>query len=128
MSNTPKPRRPSLAAKSSKRSEADRKAALEQGMRVTLDGQTYEVRMGDVTPQIARELRAQVGFGFIQLIEQMDTVPDVDLVAAFVWVARRVRGERVALDEVEMDYGDLFDADPEILDATDEPEATGPEA
>lgn len=125
MSNT---RRPSLAAKSSKKSEADRKAALEQGMRVTFDGQTYEVRMGDVTPQIARELRAQVGFGFIQLIEQMETVPDVDLVAALVWVARRIRGERVSLDEIEIDYSDLFDADPQIVNADDEEEATGPEA
>lgn len=105
MSNT----RPSLAAKSSKKSEADRKAALDQGLRLTIDGESYEVRIGDVTPQLARELRQATGMGFMQLVGAI-TGPgaDIDLISAFVWVARRIRGEFLEVDDVEVTYAQML--------------------
>lgn len=101
--------RPSLAAKTSKKSEADRKAALDQGLRLTVDGNAYEVRLGDVTPSLARELRNATGMGFMQLIGGITgPAADIDLISAFVWVARRIRGEYVDIDDVEVSYAQML--------------------
>lgn len=101
-------KRPNLNRKVTRTSEAKRESALEQGLRLTIDGQTYEVRLGDVTARIARELRAATGHGVNGLINAVAADPDVDLIAEFVWLARRIRGEHVDLDDVEVSYADML--------------------
>lgn len=102
MSN--KQKRPSTARKHTRTTEAERKAELNRGIRLTIEGVTYEARLRHVTPEIARELRAQTGLGFMGLMNAMSYDPDVDLVQAFVWVARRIKGERLSLADVDVDY------------------------
>lgn len=119
-------RRPSAARKVSKSSEKNREDALDQGLRITLEGEAFEVRVGDITSSMARELRSHLGFGPMQLIRQCAVDPDVDLLSAFVWLARRIGGELVRFEDVEVTYaqllGDGFDvATPG--DAEPDPEA-----
>ena len=88
MSNT---QRPSTARKVTRTTEKKREAALDMGLRVTMEGEVFEVRVGDVTSTMARELRARLGFGPMQLIKQTAIDPDIDLLSAFVWLARRIK-------------------------------------
>lgn len=107
--------RPSLARKHTRSSEQSRNDALNAGLRITIDGEHYEARLRDVPPSLARELRRESGMGFIELMKEISREPDADLLSAFVWVARRLRGEFVAFDEVEVTYeqilSDSFDVD-----------------
>lgn len=105
MSNT---RRPAAAPKVTTSSEKNRENALDQGLRITLDGEAFEVRVGDITSALARDLRAHVGFGPMQLIRQCAVDPDVDLLSAFVWLARRIGGELVRFEDVEVTYAQLL--------------------
>lgn len=112
---TTPPRRPSTARKVTRTTEEHRDEALDQGLRVTIDDEVYDVRVGDVTSKLARELRGHVGFGPMQLIRVCAVDPDIDLISAFVWLARRIRGELVRFDDVEVTYSQLladgFDVD-----------------
>lgn len=105
MSNT---RRPAAAPKVTTSSEKNRENALDQGLRITLDDEAFEVRVGDITSALARDLRAHVGFGPMQLIRQCAVDPDVDLLSAFVWLARRIGGELVRFEDVEVTYAQLL--------------------
>lgn len=128
MTNKPA-NRPSLARKVTPKSEAKRTEALDEGIRMTVEGETYEVRLGDITPQVARELRRATGGSFNALREELGSDPDIDSISAFVWLARRIRGEILSLDDVAIGYavilGDGFD-----VETTDGPEEVGdsPEA
>lgn len=112
MSNT---RRPTTARKVTRTTEANREDALDQGLRITMEDEVFEVRVGDITSSLARELRAKIGFGPMQLIRQCAVDPDVDLLSAFVWMARRIGGEMVRFEDVEVTYAQLlsdgFDVD-----------------
>lgn len=105
MSNT----RPSTARKVTRTTEKKREAALDMGLRVTMEGEIFEVRVGDVTSAMARELRGRLGFGPMQLIRQCAIDPDIDLLSAFVWLARRIRGEMVSFDAVEVSYAQMLE-------------------
>jgi hypothetical protein len=125
MSNT---QRPSLQRKHTRTTKQAQQDQLNVGYRMTIDGEVYEARLGEVTPEIARELRRSIGVGFMGLMEQMHRDADIDLVSAAVWVARRIRGERVALEDAVVSYADMladgFDiGDPGSGDAADDPEA-----
>lgn len=108
-------KRPSTARKVTRSSEASREDALDQGLRITMEGEVFEVRVGDITSAMAREVRANLGFGPMQLIRQCAIDPDVDLLSAFVWLARRISGELVRFSDVEVTYAQLlsdgFDVD-----------------
>lgn len=121
----PTPKRPSLARKHTPRTEAKRTAAHEQGIRVTYDGQEYVVRSGDLNAMDARDLRKELGLSFMGLRRGLAEDPDLDLIAALIWLARRVDGERglpYAAVALEMGYDDAAD-DLEIELVTDaEPE------
>lgn len=93
--------RPSLARKHTRKTEENRTDALDSGMTITLDGETYEVRIGDITPSLARAVRREFGCGPQSLIRQLAADPDIDLLAGFIWLARRIRGEGVDLEDVE---------------------------
>lgn len=107
--------RPSLDRKDTRKTKERRNEELDQGLRITLDGEVYEVRVGDVTPEIARGVRQHHGVSFMRLMDQLVQDPDVDAIAAFVWTARRLRGEAVDFEDVTVTYAQLlsdgFDVD-----------------
>jgi len=121
--------RPSMARKHTRTTKQAQRDQLNVGYRMTIDGEVYEARLGEVTPEIARELRRHIGVGFMGLLEQMARDADIDLVSAAVWVARRIRGERVAFEDVSVSYADMLADDFDIgeassgEDAADDPEA-----
>lgn len=120
-------RRPSAARKVTRKTEEKRDAELDRGLRIVIDGEEYVVRLGDVTSRVARELRAATGHGVHWLIGAVSVEPDVDLIAEFVWLARRIRGEEVAFDDIEVSYRQLLD-DGFDVDLADAEESAGPEA
>lgn len=120
--------RPSLARKVTPKSEKNRADALSQGVRISVDGESYEIRMGDVTPALARELRRTVGKSFNALMDEMGRDPDIDSISEFVWLARRLKGDVVALDDVEVDYRAMLDDGFEIDVAGAEEVDDSPEA
>ena len=99
--------RPSLQRKHTRKSEEQRTAALDVGVKIALDGEEYVVKVGDVTSQLARRFRREVGHSFRHAMDEMSTDPDIDSVAAVVWLARLIRGEDVELDDVAIGYSDL---------------------
>ena len=104
----PEGARPPLDRKVTRKSEEKRDEALDQGLKLTIDGEVYEARVGDVTPDIARELRSYTGKGFMNLIQTTAEDPDIDVISAFVWVARRIRGESVAFEDVSISYSQML--------------------
>ncbi len=120
--------RPSTARKHTRTTDAKRANDLDQGLRITLDGETYEVRLGDVTSTITRELRRVSGMSFNELMRQTTTDPDADVIAAFIWMSRRINGEKVDIDDVVVTYSQLLDDgfDVDLPGARTEDE--GPEA
>jgi hypothetical protein len=119
--------RPSLAPKSTRKTEKKRDDDADSGLRVKLDGDIYEVRFGDVSSEVIRELRRHAGFGFNGLAQALKIDPDVDFIAAFVWLARRVAGEDVAFNDVVVTYRQLLeDFDVEAVGSEDV--HLGPEA
>jgi hypothetical protein len=125
MSNT---KRPTVQRKHTRGTEAKRNEALDEGIRLVVAGEAYEVRAGDLTALDSRALRQQVGMTFPQVMEGMQSAPDIDLVAALMWLARRIKGERdLTYDDVaaDVDYAKALDIEvgetgPED---TDSPEA-----
>lgn len=119
--------RPSTARKVTRKTEERRRAPLEEGVRFTIDDESYVLRLGDVTPKIARRFRATLGFSFNtgwQLLQQ-DT--DIDLIAAMVWVARLVAGEDIGIDDVDLSYAHVGDEGRFDMGGVDE-EDDSPEA
>lgn len=99
--------RPNLQRKHTRTTQAKKQAQQDQGVSITLDGRTYTVMAGDLNALDARALRQALGHGLPKLIELLSTDPDIDLVAAVIWLARRIDGERgLTFDEVaeEIDY------------------------
>jgi len=128
LSNT---QRPSLQRKHTRTTKANKAEALDTGMTVVMpDGPRHTVRLGDVTPQIARELRAAIGTGVLGLMEQLGSKDaDLDLVQAFIFVARRIAGEAVTLDDCEVTYADMLSDDFDVVVAgAEEPDGSDPEA
>lgn len=124
MSNT---KRPSIQRKDTRKTKESRQAALEQGVRITLDAETYEVRLGDVTPSLARRFRMEYRAPFAALLEELEDSTDIDSIAGVIWMSRMLRGEDVSFDEISVGYADVEDleielAEPEKVDDSN-PEA-----
>lgn len=124
MSNT----RPAVGGKVTRKTEEKRRGALEEGIRLVIEGEPYEVRLGDVSARLARELRRETGHGVYGLLRAVASEPDVDVVAEFVWLARRIRGEQVDLDDVEVSYADLLGDGFDVAVAGEAEGDDGPEA
>lgn len=101
--------RPDKTRKHTRTTENNATAELEKGLRITLDGESYEVRLADVTSTLARELRRGTGLSFTRLMDEIMTEPDADSIAGFVWLARRIAGEKVDVDDVIVTYAQLLD-------------------
>ena len=117
--------RPPLNRKHTRKTEENRKAALEEGVKISYEGEEYVVKLGDISAQVARRFRRDVGCSVQAAMNELSTDPDIDSVAALVWLARLLRGEDVELDDVAMTYGDLDEIEVEQAGAGDEndPEA-----
>lgn len=121
-------KRPSAARKHTTSTDTNRADAFEQGIRITLDGEAYEVRLGDVTSSLARELRRGTGMSLNQLMAEIVTDTDIDSIASFIWLARRLQGEKVDIDDVVVKYKQVLDEGfkvelPDKREAADDPEA-----
>lgn len=122
--------RPSTTRKHTRTTEKNATSELEKGLKITLDGEVYEVRLADVTSTLARELRRGIGMSFTQLMDEVMTAPDADSIAGFVWLARRIAGEKVDVDDVIVTYAQLLDEgfDVDVPDRRDEKATGDPEA
>jgi hypothetical protein len=125
MSNT---QRPTAARKHTRTTKAKREDELNAGLKVILDGETYVVRQGDMTSRIERELRREYGGSFESLKRELGNDPGSDSIATFIWLARRVAGEHVTLDDVEVSYADILDGDLDVDLAGKPEESDSPEA
>ena len=124
MSNT---QRPTLARKDTRKSREARQAALEQGVRIKVADAVYEVRLGDITPVLARRFRKEVGSPFSEVMDELETGrTDIDSIGAVIWMAQLLRGDEGGFDEVEFGYGDIEDLEVELAEG--EAEDEGPEA
>lgn len=121
-------KRPSLAPKVTRGTEENRASALDQGVKITVDGEDFTVRVGDVTPALARELRQNYGGSFNKLQHELSTDPDIDSISTMVWLARRVNGETVDHGEVGVTYSQVFGDDFDIAVAGREEVDDSPEA
>lgn len=106
-----------------------KKDADSPGMQIEVNGRTYVVRESDLTPRDVAALRRETGFaGWMGLVAEVERGFDLDVLAALVWLARRIKGEFVPFESVldEMSY----DADVEIKveDKRKPAEASSPEA
>lgn len=87
-----------------------------------VDGKRYEICFEDCTALDAKDCRRQTGLSLSQIFgSAADAEPDLDSVAALVWLARRKAGEReLAFDRVaaSISYGTPFEST--AKDDTDE--------
>lgn len=83
------------------------------GMRIDYDGRSYVVRESDLTPRLIAELRRETGFaGWVGLASEAQRGFDLDVLAALIWLTRRIEGETVTFEAV-LD-GMRYDADMDI--------------
>lgn len=121
MSNT----RPSLAKRQTRATDKARQEAMDLGVSIVVDGKTYTVRQGEMTSQDVMHLRRETGFSFRGLMVSTSRDPDIDVIAALVWLARRQDGElMLSFDEVAAGIG--YDVDVDLVDAgPSEPDPEG---
>ena len=77
------------------------------GMQIEVDGRTYVVRESDLSPRDIAALRRETGFaGWVGLTTEAQRGFDLDVLAALVWLARRLDGDTVTFEAVldEMSY------------------------
>jgi hypothetical protein len=83
------------------RRRASNKAVDSPGMQIEWDGKTYVVRETDLTPRDVAALRRETGFaGWVGLSTEAQRGFDLDVLAALVWLARRVAGDVVSYESV----------------------------
>ena len=111
--------RPALQRKTTRSSEKARKDELDLGVSVIVDGTTYTVRQGDLTSMDTMNLRRETGFSFRGLMMAAAKDPDIDIIAALVWLSRRIDGElMLSYEDVARDIG--YDVDVELAEAAPE--------
>ena len=117
--------RPSIQRKQTRATEAKRKSEQDLGISIRVEGTDYTVRHGDLTSLDTMALRRETGLSFMGLLSAFETQPDIDLIAALVWLARRIEGERMlTFADVAREIG--YDIDIEVLD--DPTEESDPKA
>lgn len=95
-----------------RRADAD---TLTVGVRV--DGTDHVLRPNEVTARQAGMLRRETGFSFRRLMVEAENDPDLDVIAAFVWLARLQAGEDVSYATVADALG--YESEIEELTAGD---------
>lgn len=84
---------------------------------IKVDDETYTVRPSELNAKLAGQLRKESSMSVRSVMVAAGEDPDLDVIAALVWLARRQRGEDVSWDEVAEAIS--YDSD---FGATDEPE------
>ena len=111
--------RPSVQRKQTRSSEATRKSEQDLGISIRVDGTEYTVRHGDLTSLDTMALRRETGLSFMGLMQAFETQPDIDLIAALVWLSRRIDGERMlTYADVAREIG--YDVDIEVIGDAEE--------
>lgn len=67
---------------------------------VKVDGEPFTVRPNEVSAKMVGQLRRVTGFSLQTLMAAAGEEPDLDVIAALVWLARRQTGENVNYDKV----------------------------
>lgn len=122
------PERPPLARQHTRKTEAKRTDALDQGVSIELDGEVYEVRAGDLTAVHSRMLRRECGVSFVQLMDELTTACDIDSIAVVIWLARRLRGEELVSYEDVANGIDYSIQDRIVVKGTEAEDSDSPEA
>lgn len=91
-----------------------RQEAEKAHITVLVDGETYTLHPGELSALDSAALRRETGMSVRLLLEAAGKDPDLDVVAAIVWLARRQRGDSVSFDEVAAAIG--YDTKVEALD------------
>lgn len=116
-------KRPSLAKKSSRKEKEKQDSILEDGVKITINGEELQVQAGDLNALHARALRREVGVTFPGLVSILQSSYfDIDMVAALIWLRRIIDGEDVTYDEVASETG--YDVLEDFK--SDEPDSTEP--
>lgn len=90
---------------------------------IRLDGSAYTLRAGEVNALDASMLRRATGLSVQGLFSAAATDPDIDVIAAVVWMARRQAGETTLMYETVARQV-TYDSDVEAVDeAEDDPKA-----
>lgn len=111
---TSTPSRPPLARKHTPRTKKKADDAMNVGLTISVDGVEYTVRQGDMSSMDTMALRRETGFSFMGLLRAFQSDPDIDLVAALVWLARRIDGEALlSYADVASEIG--YDVDLDVL-------------
>lgn len=91
-----------------------------------VDGKPYTLRPSEVSASLAGEFRRATGLSVRSLLQMAGEDMDLDVIAGFVWLARRQAGEKiiyaVVADSITYETEIDTDAEPEPEDA-DSPEA-----
>jgi hypothetical protein len=103
--------------------EARRRLASGAGLKATVDGVEYVVHVGEMSAVNRRLFRDQVGLAFSALASQPNLLDPVDLVAAVVWMARVIRGEKLVYMAVASEFG-LEDTESVDIDFVGAPDTT----
>ena len=94
---------------------------------VIVDGTKHTARIGEVTARMASEIRRETGMSSRALFAAAGDDPDLDIVAALVWIARRQNGEpSIAFGDVLDEIG--YDSEIEAADIPAEEDEDSPEA
>lgn len=122
------PKRTSPTRKVTRKTEERRAKELDNGFRIKIAGDEFEVRLRDIPNRLVGDMRAQCGTTPLAVLRTLEAgVMDLDVVGQFVWLARRMRGEDVAYDDVELTYGDMLDDDFDVTDLEGEAPEPDPE-
>lgn len=120
--------RPPLVRKHTRSTEQNRNEALDEGVRISIGEDVYEVRVGDLNALHERALRKQYGSPFAELMEEFQAAPGLDSIAAVVWLARYMKGETsLSYEDVAVNV-DLEFAEAMAIDETDAEVVDSPEA
>ena len=119
--------RPSMARRVTPRDRQRKHSELAgPSLAITVDGVTYAIREGDLSASDVSALRREIGMSFRAVLKAATTDPDIDVIAAIVWLARRAEGENLlSFSEVADEIG--YDVDVQVVgdeaEVSDSPEA-----
>lgn len=88
------------------------KATADSSIIITVDGTAYELRPNEINALDSQACRRETGMSVRALLATAQDDPDIDTIAALVWLARRQAGEpSLAFETIAatISYGSSFD-------------------
>ncbi len=102
-----------------------REEAAKASVTITVDGVAHTFRPVEVSANMIGQLRRATGMSLAECMEAAQKSPDLDVLAAMVWLARRQAGEAITYDEVADAL--TYDTELEVDDAEPEEDPSLPE-